>query len=108
MVFGQTARETGRSLLAGLNSNVQNLDALDLNILRCIQNKPGINVAAIWRCISKRLEPPRLYVIHYRIKTLELAGIIETRRVANERRCFLKDFILKGTPATFTNGVTDD
>ena len=66
------------------------LDALDGHILRCIQNKPGINVAAIWRCISKRLEPPRLYVIHYRVKTLELAGIIETRRVANERRCFLK------------------
>ena len=65
------------------------LDALDLNILRCIQNKPGLNVAAIWRCISKRLEPPRLYVIHYRIKTLEAAGIIGTQRVANERRCFL-------------------
>ena len=29
----------------------------------------------------------RLYVVHYRVKTLESAGILRTERIANERRC---------------------
>jgi predicted transcriptional regulator len=71
-------------------SDNDNLDSLDLSILQCIGQKPGISIVGAWRCLSKRLEPPRMHVMHYRIKTLETAGLIETKRIGNERKCWIR------------------
>jgi len=61
--------------------------AVFVDDLESIFKNPGTNVVSVWRCVAKSIEPPRLYVVHYRVKTLESAGILRTERIANERRC---------------------
>ena len=66
-------------------------DAVDEEIIQCIFKNPGTNIVSVWRCLAKRLEPPRLYVVHYRIKTLEAGLYVKTKRVQNERRCWISE-----------------
>jgi DNA-binding MarR family transcriptional regulator len=65
------------------------IDALDRRIIRCLYDKPGINITRVWTCINNGDGIKKLGV-YYRINTLEKAGLVETKRgTRNERRCFL-------------------
>ena len=77
------------------------VDALDKRILRCLYDKPGINITRVWTCINNGDGIKKLGV-YYRINTLSAAGYLRTEKGArNERRCYLT----KSTEEAWRAGV---
>lgn len=71
------------------NAHKGQVDALDKRIIRCLYDKPGINITRVWTCVSNGDDIKKL-VIYYRINTLAKAGLVETKPgTRNERRCYL-------------------
>ena len=66
-------------------------DGLDQMILNYIMENPSTNVRAIWKHVKQ--DDGLIYnelTIRHRVKTLEKALYIKTKRVGNERHCWIK------------------
>lgn len=87
MISRQKSRSIYKQRWGSEDVASESLDALDLQILKCIDKKPGINVVSIWHCVYNGNSLKEL-TVRYRVKTLESAGLLTTKRISNERRCF--------------------
>jgi len=87
LISRQKSRTTYKQRWGSEDVVSRDLDALDLQILKCINKKPGINVVSIWHCVYNGDSIKEL-AVRYRVKTLESAGLLTTKRISNERRCY--------------------
>lgn len=63
---------------------------LDRDIIRCVNDTPGLNIAQIQKCLTDKHDLQSHHIVYHRVKTLKQIGFLKTEKgYRNEKKVYL-------------------